>query len=161
KTTGGGGPASSGRDRVRTARRRRPTRRRPGGFRSERPAERVSIGSRMPTDDLAPVFRALADPTRRAILQLLRRAPRTTGQLSAPFPRLSRFAVVKHLGVLKAAGLVLVRAEGRSRWNRLNAAPLRALFERWLRPFEAAAGSRPSSPDSDASASSSAAQSAP
>src|SRR5262245_10317706 len=113
----------------------------------------------MPRDDFGPVFRALADPTRRALLELLRRAPRTTGQLCSAFPRLSRFAVVKHLAVLKGAGLVLVRAEGRSRWNRLNVTPLRALSERWLAPFEAA-GARPSADLEAASDAASAGQSA-
>lgn len=96
----------------------------------------------MAGDDLGPVFRALADPTRRAVLDLLRGAPRTTGDVCAAFPRLTRFAVVKHLGVLKAAGLVRVRAEGRLRWNHLNPVPIQALYERWMRPYEALWASR-------------------
>jgi len=87
----------------------------------------------MSADDLGQVFRALADPTRRTILDLLRAGPRATGDVCAAFPRLSRFAVVKHLGVLRGAGLVRVRAAGRVRWNRLQVEPLSALYERWLR----------------------------
>lgn len=88
-------------------------------------------------DELTPVWKALADPTRRGILDLLRVRPQTTGELCAAFPHLSRFAVMKHLGVLEAAHLVLVRTQGRERWNHLNAVPLQQIYERWLRPYEA------------------------
>src|SRR5688500_16864894 len=81
------------------------------------------------------VWRALADPTRRALLDLMRDAPRTTGELAAAFPDVTRFAVMKHLGVLEAAGLVVVRRRGRERWNHLNAVPLRQAVERWLAPY--------------------------
>ena len=86
----------------------------------------------MPRTPPAIVWKALADPTRRRLLDLLRRRPRTTGQLAQRFPRLSRFAVMKHLGVLERADLVIVRREGRRRWNHLNAVPLRLLYERWV-----------------------------
>lgn len=89
-------------------------------------------------DPFAAAWRALADPHRRAILDRLRGRPHTTGELANAFPRLSRFAVMKHLGVLTAAGLVLVRRDGRERWNRLNPVPLRAVVRRWLKPFEVA-----------------------
>ncbi|HEV2891449.1 MAG TPA: metalloregulator ArsR/SmtB family transcription factor [Frankiaceae bacterium] len=81
------------------------------------------------------VWRALADPTRRALLDLLRDAPRTTGELAAAFPEVTRFAVMKHLAVLTDAGLVVVRRRGRERWNHLNAVPLRRAYERWMAPF--------------------------
>lgn len=81
------------------------------------------------------VFRALADATRRGILDLLREGPRTTGDLAEAFPGLSRFGVMKHLGVLEEAGLVLTRKEGRQKWNHLNAVPLRAVYERWVGRF--------------------------
>src|SRR5688500_14554514 len=81
------------------------------------------------------VWRALADPTRRALLDLMRDAPRTTGELAAAFPDVTRFAVMKHLGVLTGAGLVVVRRRGRERWNHLNAVPLRQAYERWLAPY--------------------------
>jgi DNA-binding transcriptional ArsR family regulator/uncharacterized protein YndB with AHSA1/START domain len=89
----------------------------------------------MAEDDTAAVWKALADPTRRAILDLLRERARTTGELSAAFPGLSRFGVMKHLGVLEEARLVLVRRRGRERWNHLNGVPLRAAYERWMRPY--------------------------
>jgi DNA-binding transcriptional ArsR family regulator/uncharacterized protein YndB with AHSA1/START domain len=78
------------------------------------------------------IWQALASPIRREILDLLRDGPRTTGELAGAFPRLSRFAVMQHLGVLEECRLVLVRREGRQRFNALNAAPLRALYERWV-----------------------------
>ena len=85
-------------------------------------------------DPLGPVFRALADPTRRQILDLLRRGPQTTGGLSDQFP-LTRYAVMKHLTVLEEAGLVIVRRSGRERWNHLNAVPLQEVAERWISPY--------------------------
>src|SRR4051794_37142400 len=81
------------------------------------------------------IWRALADPTRRALLDLLRDGPRTTGQLAEAFPDVTRFAVMKHLGVLTDCGLVVVRRRGRERWNHLNAVPLRRAYERWMAPF--------------------------
>ena len=83
------------------------------------------------TDD---VWRALADPTRRRILDLLRERPRTTGELVEAFPDVTRFAVMKHLTSLEHADLLLVRREGRHRWNHINAVPLRRAYERFLRP---------------------------
>ena len=82
------------------------------------------------------VWNALADPTRRAILDLLRERPRTSGDLASHFPT-TRFATRKHLNALEAAGLVLVRREGRERWNYLNAAPLQMIYERWVTPYQA------------------------
>lgn len=87
-------------------------------------------------DPLDEVFKALADPTRRRVLDLLRVRARTTGELAAAFPGLSRFAVMKHAGVLQTAGLVTVRREGRVRWNHLNAVPLRRMYERWVSRYE-------------------------
>ncbi|HTQ09104.1 MAG TPA: helix-turn-helix domain-containing protein [Fimbriimonadaceae bacterium] len=79
------------------------------------------------------VWRALASPHRRRLLDLLKDGPRTTGQLSKGLPDLSRFAVMQHLGVLEEAGLVLARKEGRSRYNHLNPVPIQQLYERWMR----------------------------
>ena len=90
----------------------------------------------MDRDDLTPLWKALSDPSRRRILDLLRQRPRTTGELCSGF-ELSRFAVMKHLRVLEAANLVAVRRQGRERWNHLNAVPLQRLYERWIRPYEA------------------------
>jgi uncharacterized protein YndB with AHSA1/START domain/DNA-binding transcriptional ArsR family regulator len=87
-------------------------------------------------DALAPIWKALADPTRRRLLDLLRDGPKTTGALAEAFPALSRFAVMKHLGVLEKAGLVVVRPRGRERWHYLNAVPLRRLYERWVGVYQ-------------------------
>ena len=66
------------------------------------------------------------------MLDLLAEGPRTTGELVSAFPKLSRFAVMKHLRVLHAAGLLVVTREGRKRWNSLNPVPLREVLRRWV-----------------------------
>lgn len=81
------------------------------------------------------LWRALASPHRRALLDLLRDGPRTTGQLADALPGLSRFAVMQHLGVLVRAGAVVVRRRGRHRYNHVNPVPLRRWYERWVRPL--------------------------
>ncbi len=88
------------------------------------------------TDDLDPVWRALANPMRRAFLDALRRGPKTTGELAAFFPGVSRFAVMQHLGVLEEAHLVVPRREGRERWNYLNPVPIRRIYERWVSRYD-------------------------
>lgn len=85
------------------------------------------------------IWKALADPSRRALLDLLRDGPKTTGQLAEAFPDVTRFAVMKHLGVLTDCGLVVVRRRGRERWNHLNAVPLRRAYQRWMAPYAEAA----------------------
>jgi DNA-binding transcriptional ArsR family regulator len=87
-------------------------------------------------DKLDPVWKALSDPTRRAILDLLRQKPRTTTEIVDVFPHLSRFGVMKHLDVLREAQLVDTRESGRQRLNSLNVTPLRQIYERWVTPFE-------------------------
>jgi DNA-binding transcriptional ArsR family regulator len=81
----------------------------------------------------APLWRALADPTRRRILDLLRGRPLITGAIAARFP-ISRIAVMRHLEVLSEAGLVTSRKRGRERWHHLNAVPLQKLHQRWADP---------------------------
>jgi DNA-binding transcriptional ArsR family regulator/uncharacterized protein YndB with AHSA1/START domain len=100
------------------------------------PPKEVTIWSHMESDDLALVWKALADPSRRKILDLLKERPRTTGELCEAF-EVSRFAVMKHLKVLEEAGLIVVRWEGRQRWNHLNAVPIQQIYERWVSEFEA------------------------
>jgi DNA-binding transcriptional ArsR family regulator len=78
------------------------------------------------------VWRALGDDTRRRILDLLAGGPRTTGDIVAAFPDLARTGVMKHLEVLVACELALVRWQGRVRWNYLNAAPIQRVCDRWL-----------------------------
>jgi DNA-binding transcriptional ArsR family regulator/uncharacterized protein YndB with AHSA1/START domain len=77
------------------------------------------------------IWRALADPTRRRILDLLRDRPRTTGDIAARFD-VSRIAVMRHLEVLASAELVSNRKRGRERWHYLNAVPLQRIHERWV-----------------------------
>ena len=74
------------------------------------------------------VFAALADPTRRAVFERVAAEPRTVGALAADLP-VSRPAVSQHLRVLLDAGLVEAEQFGRQRLYRLNARPLRALFD--------------------------------
>lgn len=78
------------------------------------------------------LWRALANPTRREILDLLGSGPLTTGALAAAVPDVSRYAVMQHLTVLTDAGLVVARRRGRQRFNHLNPVPLRRLYERWV-----------------------------
>ncbi len=87
--------------------------------------------------DSDETWKALSDPTRRAILDLLRDGPRQTTAIVEQFPELSRFAVMKHLNVLRSAKLVTTRSEGRVRVNSLNAAPIRDIIERWINKYEA------------------------
>jgi len=87
-------------------------------------------------DDLDPVWKALSDATRRAILDLLRRGSRTTTEIVEAFPHLSRFGVMKHLDVLREANLVETREDGRQRVNSLNVVPIRQIYERWVGKFE-------------------------
>ena len=81
----------------------------------------------------ALLWRALADPTRRRILDLLRDRPRVTGEVAAQFP-ISRIAVMRHLEVLSEAGLAVSRKRGRQRWHYLNTVPLQKLHRRWAEP---------------------------
>ncbi len=86
-------------------------------------------------DDL--IWKALADPHRRAMLDLLRAEPRTTGAICDQFDDLCRTAVMKHLDILVTAQLVLVRRKGRFRWNYLNPMPIQRVCERWIHPYVA------------------------
>ncbi|MCG8459998.1 MAG: metalloregulator ArsR/SmtB family transcription factor [Holophagales bacterium] len=86
------------------------------------------------TTESSATWKALADPTRRTILDLLRDGPLTTGALAERF-EMSRYGVMKHLRVLEEASLVLVRRHGRERFNHLNAVPIRRIYRRWIQPF--------------------------
>ena len=84
------------------------------------------------TKDLDQIWKALADETRRTILDFLRSGPKPTTAIVEQFPDLSRFAVMKHLDVLRQAALVVTLEEGRQRINSLNAVPIRMIYERWV-----------------------------
>jgi DNA-binding transcriptional ArsR family regulator len=84
----------------------------------------------MTDDDL--VFKALADPTRRFLLDLLfERDGRTLTELESELD-MTRFGVMKHLRVLEAAGLVVARRSGREKLHFLNPVPIRQIHNRWI-----------------------------
>jgi DNA-binding transcriptional ArsR family regulator len=78
------------------------------------------------------VFKALSAATRRDILDALKDKPQTTGELCARFPALDRCTVMQHLKVLEGADLVIVKREGRERWNYLNPLPIKHIYDRWI-----------------------------
>jgi len=82
------------------------------------------------------IWKALSDPTRRSILDLLREAPKTTGDLSAQFEGLSRYAIMKHLGILEKANLITIKREGKFRWNYLSPQPIEKLYTQWVKKYE-------------------------
>lgn len=86
-------------------------------------------------EDFDQVWKALSDPTRRTILDLLRKGSRTTTEIVEAFPDMTRHAVMKHIDVLRDAGLVTTREEGRRRINSINPVPIRQVYERWMGPF--------------------------
>lgn len=85
------------------------------------------------------VFKALADHRRRAMLDLLKRRPRTTGELCARFDELDRCTVMQHLAVLEKADLVIAKRRGRERWNYLNAIPIKEIHDRWIGEYASGA----------------------
>jgi DNA-binding transcriptional ArsR family regulator len=90
----------------------------------------VTYPSGVPDDDL--VFKALADPTRRFLLDLLfDRDGRTLTELETQVD-MSRFGVMKHLKLLEEAGLVVARKEGREKLHFLNPVPIRQIHDRWI-----------------------------
>jgi DNA-binding transcriptional ArsR family regulator len=83
-------------------------------------------------DDDSLVFRALADPTRRFLLDLLfERDGRTLTELEEGL-EMTRFGVMKHLRVLEDAGLVVTRKSGREKLHFLNPVPIRLIHDRWI-----------------------------
>ena len=98
----------------------------------------------MSTDDqFDRVFKALANPVRRAICDELRLRPLTTSQVCLCTPELDRCTVMQHLKVLEAAGLVVPVRKGRERFNYLDAMPIQAIHERWIGPHAAGAAAGP------------------
>lgn len=85
------------------------------------------------------LFKALSHRTRRAILDLLRDAPLTTGDVCAAFPQLDRCTTMQHLRVLEKADLVVARRTGRERWNHLNVLPIKNAHDRWIGSYATAA----------------------
>jgi DNA-binding transcriptional ArsR family regulator len=81
------------------------------------------------------VFKALADSRRRAMLDFLKDEPRSTGEVCDRFKQLDRCTVMQHLRVLEMAGLIIVKREGRLRWNLLNVVPIQEIYERWISSY--------------------------
>jgi DNA-binding transcriptional ArsR family regulator len=86
---------------------------------------------------MTDVFRALADESRRDLLDaLFARGGQTLSELAARLPGMSRQAVTKHLAVLEAANLVAVRRRGREKLHWLNPVPIGEIVRRWVGKFE-------------------------
>lgn len=98
------------------------------------PSARAVVGTT--EAETAPLWRALADPTRRRILDLLLERPRITGEVAGYF-HISRIAVMRHLTVLSDAGLIASRKRGRERRYYLNAITLQQIYRRWFDPLAA------------------------
>ena len=90
------------------------------------------------TEDGAEVFRALADPTRRAVLDaLFERDGQTAGALCARFPEMTRFGVAKHLRILEEANLLTTARRGRTKLHFLNPVPIAQIAHRWISKYAA------------------------
>ncbi|NNC10870.1 winged helix-turn-helix transcriptional regulator [Planctomonas sp. JC2975] len=85
------------------------------------------------------VFKALASPTRRRMLDVLKASDRSTGELCAAFPELDRTTVLQHLRVLERAELVTGRRVGRERRLALAPLPIKRLHDRWIGEYARAA----------------------
>ena len=84
------------------------------------------------------VFRALADPTRRALLdRLFSHDGQTLNELCQNFPEMTRFGVMKHLSVLAEAGLVLTARQGRTKRHYLDPVPIEQVANRWISKYAA------------------------
>jgi DNA-binding transcriptional ArsR family regulator len=86
--------------------------------------------------DMTDVFKALADPTRRALLDaLFTHDGQTMHALCDRIPGMTRFGVMKHLTVLQDAGLVVVRRAGRTKQHFLNPVPIQQVADRWISKY--------------------------
>lgn len=81
------------------------------------------------------IFKALSDPVRRQLLDSLRKAPGQSLQDLADQIEMSRFGVMKHLGVLEEARLIVTHKKGRFKYHYLNALPLQETIDRWIEPL--------------------------
>lgn len=91
-----------------------------------------SVTYGLPVHDDDRVFKALADPTRRLLLdRLFERDGRSLTELESGL-EMTRFGVMKHLKVLEDAGLVVTRREGREKHHFLNPVPIRLIHDRWI-----------------------------
>lgn len=101
--------------------------------------QKVTYCHRVQEDE---VFKALADPTRRLLLDaLFARAGRSLGDLEAVVAEhveMTRFGVSKHLRLLESAGLVLTRKRGREKLHYLNPVPIQLIHDRWINKYTSA-----------------------
>jgi DNA-binding transcriptional ArsR family regulator len=81
------------------------------------------------------IFKALADTSRREILDQLKDGPKTTGDLCVVLNDIDRCTVMQHIKVLEKAGLVFSRREGRYRWNYLDVVPIQEIYNRWINKY--------------------------
>lgn len=88
------------------------------------------------------IFKALADPARRTLLDALRQRDGQTLQELTELLDMTRFGVMKHLGVLEDAELVVTKKEGRFKYHYLNALPLQQTIDRWIEPMLAKPAAR-------------------
>jgi DNA-binding transcriptional ArsR family regulator len=89
-------------------------------------------------DSTTPAFRALADPSRRLLLdRLFERDGQTLGELTGYLPAMTRFGVMRHLDVLEGAGLISTRKVGREKRHYLNPVPIRRIHDRWISKYAA------------------------
>ena len=89
----------------------------------------------MVSDDDDLVFKALADPTRRVLLdRLFVRDGQTLTELESELA-MTRFGVMKHLRLLEDAGLVVTRRQGREKLHFLNPVPIRLIHDRWINKY--------------------------
>ena len=96
----------------------------------------VDVHPSGPELGLDPVFRALADPSRRQLLdRLFERDGQTLGDLCTALPEMTRFGVMKHLAVLEEAHLVVTERHGRSKHHYLNPIPIRLIHDRWISKY--------------------------
>jgi DNA-binding transcriptional ArsR family regulator len=87
-------------------------------------------------EDDDAVFKALADPTRRFLLDLLyHREGRTVNELVQAVPEMSRVGVMKHLRLLEGAGLVVTHRAGREKRHFLNPVPIQLVHDRWISKY--------------------------
>lgn len=91
------------------------------------------------TEDDDAVFKALANPIRRRMLDALRSGPITTGTLCAQLPEIDRTTVLQHLKVLERAELVAGRRVGRERHLTLSPLPIKRIHDRWISDYMNAA----------------------
>jgi DNA-binding transcriptional ArsR family regulator len=89
----------------------------------------------MSHEDLDHVWKALASPHRRRILDVLRNRPCTTGEVAEAIGE-NRFLVIQHLSLLREADLVTVEVDGRRRINHLNPVPIQHIYERWVGKYQ-------------------------